>query len=75
MFTGSLRKLQYAVVTVILHPSLECWVWQIYFPKTQRTFSISMYSSDLFALDDSILNNEKVVNAADPGTALWTYLI
>ena len=29
----------------------------------------------MFALDDAILNDEKVVNAPDPGTALWAHLI
>lgn len=63
------------MVTVILHPSMECWVWQLYFPKNQRTFSVSIYSSDLFALDDEILNDDRVLNADDPGTELWAHLI
>ena len=62
IFSG-LKKLQYAVVSIILHPSMECWIWQIYFTKTQRTFSVTMYSSDLFALDDEILNDPYVLKA------------
>ena len=60
---GGLRRLQFAVVTIVLHPSLECWVWQLYFTKTKRTFTVNMYSSDLFALDDSILHDPYVLNS------------
>lgn len=63
------------IVTVILHPSMECWIWQLYFPKHQRTFSATIYASDLFALDDDILNDEYVLNSDDPSTALWAHLI
>ena len=34
-----------------------------------------MYSSDLFSLDDNILNDPKIVDAEDPPTALWAHLI
>jgi hypothetical protein len=59
----SLKKFQFVLVTVIQHPSMECWIWQLYFIKTERTFSVTMYSSDLFALDDEILNDEYIVNS------------
>jgi len=75
VFHNSFKKLQYVLVTVILHPSMECWVWQLYFPRSQRTFSITIYSSDLFAFDDEILNDEAVLGAEDPSTALWAHLI
>jgi len=75
IFTNSLKKLQYVLVPVILHPSMECWIWQLYFPKNQRTFTVTLYSSDLFALDDEILNDEYIVQAADPNQALWAHLI
>jgi hypothetical protein len=75
VFSAGLKKLQFVLVTVILHPSLECWIWQLYFPKNQRTFSFTIYSSDLFALDDEILNDPFVVDSDDPSTALWAHLI
>jgi|TARA_B110001450_G_C17412617_1_gene396422 hypothetical protein len=34
-----------------------------------------VYSSDLFSLDDEILNDEYILNADDPSTALWAHLI
>ena len=36
---------------------------------------MTLYSSDLFALDDEILNDPYVVEAADPNQALWAHLI
>ena len=75
VFHNSFKKLQYVIVTVILHPSMECWVWQLYLPKRSRTFSITIYSSDLFAFDDEILNDPSILNSADPSSALWAHLI
>jgi hypothetical protein len=74
-FRGTFKKAQFCQITVLLQPSMECWIWQIYFPRTQRLFSVQIYSSDLFALDDKILNHENIVGAADPSTALWAHLI
>ena len=33
IFHNSFKKLQYVIITVTLHPSMECWIWQLYFPK------------------------------------------
>ena len=48
---SSLITMNYAIVTVILYPAMECWMWQIYFLKTQRTFTVTFYPSDLFNMD------------------------
>ena len=63
------------MVTVSHFPPMECWIWQIYFTKTQRTFSVTMYSSDLFSLDDEVLYDESIMAAKDPATQLWVHLI
>jgi len=34
LFAGSFKKTQYCIVTVLLQPSMECWIWQLYFPRT-----------------------------------------
>ena len=74
VFAG-LKRHQFALVTVVSHPSMECWIWQIYFPRTQRTFTVTLYSSDLFALDDAVLDDEYILNSDDRTTALWAHLI
>lgn len=74
VFQG-LKRFQFSLVTILHFPSIECWMWQIYFPKNQRTFSITMYSSDLFSLDDIILNDPFIVESPDPTHALWVHLI
>lgn len=74
VFAG-LKRHQYALVTVVSHPSMECWIWQLYFPRTQRTFTVTLYSSDLFALDDNVLDDEYILAAEDRTTALWAHLI
>ena len=44
----SLSDNHFCLVTVTLHEAMECWIWQLYFPSTQRTFICTFYSSDLF---------------------------
>ena len=34
VFHNSFKTLQFVLVSVILHQSLEMWIWQLYFPKT-----------------------------------------
>jgi hypothetical protein len=34
-----------------------------------------MYPSDLFSLDDEVLNDPFIINAKDPSLALWIHLI
>jgi hypothetical protein len=75
IFTGALRKLQFALVTVIQHPRMECWIWQIYFPKNQRTFTCTLYASDLFSMDDEVLNDEYILQSENVDQALWAHLI
>jgi hypothetical protein len=41
----------FTVVTVTLHEVMECWIWTIYFPSTQRTFIATFYASDLLNID------------------------
>jgi hypothetical protein len=39
---------------VTLHEVMECWIWQIYMPKTQRTFIATFYSSDLLNINQDL---------------------
>ncbi|CDW88809.1 UNKNOWN [Stylonychia lemnae] len=71
----SLLRVTYCVVTVVLYPAMECWIWQIYFLKTQRTFSVTFYPSDLFNMDHEILNNQDLGQAKSPAIGLWSELI
>lgn len=47
----SLSEFHFALVTVTHHEPMESWVWQIYFPATQRTFLATFFASDLFNMD------------------------
>lgn len=50
----SLSPFHFAVVTVTLHDAMECWIWTIYLPTTQRTFIATFYASDLLNINKDI---------------------
>ena len=33
---------------------MECWIWEIYFAKTQRTFIVTLFGSDLFNMNKDV---------------------
>lgn len=47
----NLSQFHFALVTVTHHEAMECWIWQIYIPGTQRTFISTFYASDLFNMN------------------------
>lgn len=50
----SLTQFHFALVTVTHHEPMECWIWQIYFASTQRTFIVTFYASDLFNMNQDL---------------------
>jgi hypothetical protein len=50
----SLSPFRFAVITVTLHDAMECWIWTIYLPATQRTFIVTFYASDLLNINKDI---------------------
>lgn len=61
------------VITVQLHPMMECWFWQIYVPRNQRTFSVSFYPSDLFNMNSDLFGQgQKKKKTKAP---LWVQLM
>ena len=50
----SLSQFHFALVTVTHHEPMECWIWQIYFASTQRTFIATFYASDLFNMNQDM---------------------
>ena len=54
---------------------MDCWVWQIYFPLTQRTFIVTIYASDLFNLDPVVFENLPEEDEQSDNPALWKKLV
>ena len=52
-----LSHFHFALITVTQHEPMECWMWQIYFPHTQRTFMAAFYASDLFNMDQELFKD------------------
>jgi hypothetical protein len=48
---ASVSPFHFAIVTVTQHEAIESWIWTIYFPMTQRTFTVTFYQSDLIGMD------------------------
>jgi len=65
----------FALVTVTCYPGMECWIWTIYFLKTQRNFNVTFYASDLFNMNQEILNLSDITNSNNPEVGLWKELI
>ena len=60
------------MVTVILHPLMECWYWQIYMPQTQRTYTLVFYPSDLFNMSPEIYGKK---SKKQGGSAIWIEMV
>jgi hypothetical protein len=67
---GSLKPAM-AVITVVLHPMMECWFWQLYFPINQRTYTAAFYPSDLFNMNSDLFGQSKKGKNAKAKTPLW----
>jgi len=61
-----------ALITVILHPLMECWLWQIYVAQTQRTYTAIFYPSDLFNMSEGIYGKK---NKKNQGAAIWIEMV
>ena len=64
----SLSPVHFAVVTVTLHEAMECWIWSIYLPGTQRTFIVTFYASDLLNINQDLFKSLDFRGQARPGT-------
>ena len=69
----SISEFHFAIVTVTQHEAIEGWIWTIYFPLTQRNFTITFFQSDLIALDSKIFQNIAEDKAGE--VALWTKIV
>jgi len=61
-----------ALVSVLLHPLMECWLWQIYIPQTQRTFTAIFYPSDLFNMNTDIYSK---TNKKNKNASIWIEMV
>ena len=43
---------------------MECWIWQIYFAATQRTFIVTFFASDLFNMNQDLFKQLAEENEA-----------
>lgn len=72
LYQGSLSEFHFALITVTHHEPMECWIWQIYFAATKRTFIVTFFASDLFNMNQSVFKHvaeEKQARARLPQPA------
>jgi hypothetical protein len=62
-----------SMITVFLHPLMENWVWNIYFPSNQRTFQAIFYPSDLFNINTELFGKSN--KSKNKSATLWIELV
>ena len=60
----NLSEFHFALITVTHHEPMECWIWQIYFAATQRTFIVTFFASDLFNMSQDLFKQLAEENEA-----------
>ena len=80
----AVSEFHFAIVTVTRHTAIEGWIWTIYFPLTQRTFTVTFFYSDLIELKDTFERLLSMDPDADPESEeakfkyevrLWTEIV
>ena len=69
---SDITEFHYAIVTVTKHDSFDAWIWTLYFPLTQRTFTVTFFHSDIIALDNRIFQN---MEDDESESSFWTKIV
>lgn len=62
----------FCIITVTKHEAFEAWIWTLYFPLTQRTFTVTFFLSDIAALDSRIFRKMEDNESA---AGFWTKIV